>query len=145
MLVGVLGQGMVHELRDERAAPNEGIRRSARSALAAALVSTVLFVLVGVLSGEPLAGPVVGLLAGLLAALLYGGGACLQHYAIRAALVRSTMAPPHYERFLEAMTQRLLLRRSGSAYLFAHRLLRDHLAAARPSTTSPTREIPSDR
>jgi hypothetical protein len=30
------------------------------------------------------------------------------------------------------MVQRLLLRRSGNAYLFVHRLLRDHLAEPDP-------------
>ena len=49
------------------------------------------------------------------------------HYAVQAGLTRVGAGPWRYGSFLEAMTQRLLLRRSGSAYLFVHRLLRDHL------------------
>ena len=60
---------------------------------------------------------------------LFGGAACLQHYTVRALLVRQGMAPWQYGSFLEAMAQRLLLRRSGGAYLFIHRLLGDYLAA----------------
>lgn len=40
--------------------------------------------------------------------------------------------PWRYDAFLEAMVQRLLLRRSGNAYLFVHRLLRDYLAEPDP-------------
>ncbi len=68
------------------------------------------------------------LFAGLFAALTFGGAAYLVHYAVRAQLARARIAPWRYGLFLEAMTERLLLRRSGSAYLFVHRLLRDHLA-----------------
>jgi hypothetical protein len=51
---------------------------------------------------------------------------------MRAFLVRARVAPWRYDAFLEAMVQRLLLRRSGNAYLFVHRLLRDHLAEPDP-------------
>jgi hypothetical protein len=145
VLVGVLSYGTVHDLRDERATPNEGIRRSAKNALVCAVVCTLVFVFVGVLVGEPLAGLGLGLLGGLLFGLLFGGGACLQHYVIRAALVHRRVVPRHYERFLEAMKQRLLLRQSGSAYLFVHRLLRDHLAEGQGNTTLPVRNVQDSR
>jgi hypothetical protein len=93
-----LALGLVSGLRQERAAPNEGIRRSVRHALRA------------------------GLVAGLIS----------QHYVMRAFLVRARVAPWRYDAFLEAMVQRLLLRRSGNAYLFVHRLLRDYLAEPDP-------------
>ena len=56
----------------------------------------------------------------------------MQHYVVRALLVRAKVAPWRYDQFLDAMVQRLLLRRSGSAYLFVHRLLRDYLAEPDP-------------
>ncbi len=69
---------------------------------------------------------------GLAVGLVFGGAACLQHYRVRASLVRAKVAPRRYGQFLEAMTERLLLRRSGSAYLFVHRLFRDYLADLAP-------------
>jgi NACHT domain len=138
LIIG-LTSGLSDELRDERTVPNEGIRRSAKNALAAGLISgLVLGLFTGLVNGllgarlsAGLAAGVDGLLYGMVVAgLVYGGAACLQHYVIRAALVHEKAEPWQYGEFLEAMTQRLLLRRSGSAYLFAHRLLRDHLAEA---------------
>ena len=65
---------------------------------------------------------------GLAVGLVFGGAACLQHYRVRASLVRARVAPWRYGRFLEAMAERVLLRRTGSGYLFVHRLFRDYLA-----------------
>lgn len=154
LTVGVgaaLSGGLVSELRDERTTPNEGIRRSARSALAVGL-AVGLFGGLGIwlgaslvtkLLGGPLGSVAVlialtfGVLGGLIAGLLYGGRACLQHYTVRAALVRANAGPWRYGQFLDAMTHRLLLRRSADAYLFTHRLLRDHLALT--SSVKPAR------
>ena len=63
------------------------------------------------------------------------------HTPLRGA---SRAGPWQYESFLEAMTQRLLLRRSGSAYLFVHRLLRDHLGG-RDRTPAARQAAASDR
>jgi hypothetical protein len=137
-----LAAGLEVGLRNERTRPNEGIRQSARHALwlglatgvAAALAVGLTYGLLGVSSfengliGGLYAGLLAGLAVGLLVGLVVGGDACLQHYAVRARLTRMGAAPWRYGSFLDAMTERLLLRRAGSAYLFVHRLLRDHLA-----------------
>jgi DNA polymerase III delta prime subunit len=136
VLMGGLAAGMTGGLRDERAIPNEGIRQSAQHALAGGMVAGLSAGLIGGLACWMGFGLAAGLAAGLgltlifalTVALMFGGGACLQHYVVRAWLVRERVAPWRYGRFLEAMAHRLLLRRSGSAYLFIHRLLRDHLA-----------------
>lgn len=73
-----------------------------------------------------------GLVFAPIVGLLFGGAAVMQHYVMRAFLVRARVAPWRYDAFLEAMVQRLLLRRSGNAYLFVHRLLRDYLAEPDP-------------
>jgi eukaryotic-like serine/threonine-protein kinase len=139
-LAGALSAGLVVGLRKERAVPNEGIRRSAQHALAVGLSAGLSGGLAGGLAAGLSAGPSAGLSAGLgfglvfalTVAMVFGGAACLQHYVLRAWLVREGVAPWQYGPFLEAMAQRLLLRRSGSAYLFAHRLLRDYLADPNP-------------
>jgi hypothetical protein len=82
------------------------------------------------LSGGLSAGLSCGLNFGVASGLMFGGAACLQHYVVRGWLVREGIAPWNYGAFLEAMAQRMLLRRCGSAFLFSHRLLRDYLADA---------------
>jgi hypothetical protein len=135
-LVGAIAAGLAGGLRDERAVPNEGIRRSAQYALAAGLIGGLAAGLIGGLAAGLIFGLPSGISAGLGFALVFaltlalgfGGDAYLQHYLVRAWLTSERAAPWHYRRFMEAMTRRLLLRRSGSAFLFMHRLLRDYLA-----------------
>jgi DNA polymerase III delta prime subunit len=128
-----LTAGLTAELRDERTLPNEGIRRSARHALTIGLaVALLITLLVASISGGLAGGLGLGLMVAPAVGLVFGGAACLQHYRLRASLARAKVAPWRYGRFLEAMTERLLLRRSGSGYLFVHRLLRDYLADLAP-------------
>jgi len=133
-LLGGLAAGLSGELRDERALPNEGIRRSVRHALSVGLLAGTFAGLVGGLTSGLAFGRGSGLVAGLgvglafalTVAMIFGGVVCLQHYAVRAVLVHEGIAPWRYRLFLDAMAARLLLRQSSSAYLFIHRLLRDH-------------------
>lgn len=61
---------------------------------------------------------------------LAGGGlACIQHFALRLVLFRSSSAPWNYARFLDYASERLLLQRIGGQYRFMHKLLQDHFAA----------------
>lgn len=111
-----------------RATPTEGIRRSGRNGLVIGLATTlVLAAGLGVPFG-PAFGLQAGIVVGLFAWMFYGGGAFLFHYTQRAGLARRHAIPWRYQSFLDDMADRLLLRRSGSAYLFIHLLLRDHLA-----------------
>ena len=142
LVIGPLA-GLTAGLRDERVMPNEGIRRSAQHAIvvglaagvSAALTAGLGFGLLFRRAGALPTGLGIGLAVGATIAIGFGGAACVQHYVVRAWLVRARSAPWQYGRFLEAMTQRLLLRRSGSAYLFIHRLLRDYLADINPDRT----------
>jgi hypothetical protein len=155
-LATVMIGGFVGGLRDERAIPNEGTRRSGRHALvvgtASGLVSGMIFGLSIAMAGlvresaDGLsAGLGFGLVFGLATGLVFGGAAYLQHFVVRAWLVRENCAPWHYGRFLEAMAQRLLLLRIGSAYLFAHRLLRNYLADSYGDRFDARTEKRSDR
>lgn len=147
-LVFALTSGLTAQLRDQRTVPNEGIRRSARYALGTGISASLIV-------GLPLTGPFIwqsqdegtlsevlslGLLAGLTVGvpvgLVFGGAAWLQHYRVRVLLVRAGAAPWRYTQFLESMVERLLLRRSGSGYLFLHRILRDYLADLPPDQST---------
>jgi hypothetical protein len=155
-LVGVVGgvlavvlgfgltAGLTEGLRDERATPNEGIRLSAKNGLVAGLAFGLAIGLAIGLAVGLAVGLAFGLAVGLAVGLGSGGAACLQHYAIRTALAYARVAPWRYGQYLEAMAQRLLLARGGSAYLFSHRLLRDQLAAANSDVTLAARNIHGD-
>jgi hypothetical protein len=77
-----------------------------------------------------------GLQIGVTIAIRSGGDACAMHYALRARLAWERLAPFRLRRFLDASTDRLLLRRSAGTYRFTHRLMKEHFAslAEQPDT-----------
>lgn len=103
-----LALGLVSGLRQERAAPNEGIRRRIcrRGGLRAGL--------------RPNRGPAVW---------WSGGHAALRHAGVPGA---GESGPLEIRRIPGGDGATALLRRSGNAYLFVHRLLRDYLAEPDP-------------
>jgi serine/threonine protein kinase len=112
-----------------RVIPNQGIRHSALNALRYGLVVAVLVGSGGwLLSTSWLSGLIIGLSVGLLAGLFNGGLACLRHFILRILLWRSGAIPWDYPHFLDAVTERILLRKVGGGYIFVHRLLLDYLA-----------------
>jgi hypothetical protein len=134
------------------AGANQGTWRAAKHGAKAGLAASVfpgsLFGFgVGVMFGPwPgfIGGLTLALLFGLLIGMFFGGLTLATHFAVRALLVRSDAAPWRYEAFLDAMTERLILRRSGTSYVFAHSLLRDHFAAF-TGTDKGARRTPGQR
>jgi hypothetical protein len=130
------------------ARPNQGIRRSARSAtrvgLAVGLVSGLGGILGGFVIGEPYYGLVYGFssaaLVGLFGAVVSGAYACLSHFALRLVLWWSGTLPWNLEAFLDDAAQRIILRRAGGGYTFIHRLLLEHIAELARSTDSPDQQ-----
>jgi eukaryotic-like serine/threonine-protein kinase len=150
---GIVFGGMVGDRLDAQARPNQGIRRSARSALLAWL----LFGLVvapsgGILSlvirngllasdanlppemffwiGGVLPSALLSLvLVGMIGALALGGYAVLSHIALRLVLWRCGAMPLDYVRFLDYAAERVFLRKVGGGYIFVHRLLLEHFAS----------------
>lgn len=117
------------------AAPNERVRRSAIDSLIITVPLTLTFGMLGVDVAETskLGSPIVfGIIVFLITlppvGLMLGFGIFLEHYLVRALLAQSGDVPWRYRRFLDSMTDRQLMHRSGGSYLFVHRLLRDHLA-----------------
>ncbi len=131
--------------------PNQGIRRSGRNSiligLAFGLVGGFLFGLVGGLLGFIISlgsssaliltdiwlfgaffGVLGGMIGGLTAGLLNGGVAYLQHGTLRLLLWTIDATPRHYVRFLDYAHERILLRKIGGGYTFAHRQLLDYFA-----------------
>jgi hypothetical protein len=147
-LAGGLFAGVRMRAVETRARPNQGIWRSARSALRGGLV----FALVFGLCGGGLFGLAYGLTTGmynepadmrsvladciatsaavalLIGTLSCGGDVCLWHLVLRLVLWRRHCMPLNYVRFLNEAADRSLLRKVEGGYIFAHRLLLEYLA-----------------
>jgi eukaryotic-like serine/threonine-protein kinase len=151
-LAGIVLGGMVGDQLDVQTRPNQGIRRSARSALRvwlvfgltaapmgaflSVLITTMLandvnlradvFFWIGSIVSSALVAWVV---VGIIGALGFGGYAVLSHIALRLILWRSGAAPLDYVRFLDYCVERIFLRKVGGGYIFVHRLLMEHFAS----------------
>ena len=113
-LVGGLGRSRIAT----RIVPNEGMHRSARSALVSGLFVGLVF----------------GLTIGLGGRLMNGGLACIQHLVLRALLWRNGSAPLNYVHFLDYAAERIFLRKVGGGYIFIHRLLQEYFAGLEAET-----------
>lgn len=108
--------------------PNQGIRQSMRNGLIAGLT-------VGSFSGMMIA-LVAGIYYGLLAALAIGLGvslllgcsAVVRHVILQLTLYWEKSIPVDYIRFLDYTAERIILRKVGGGYIFAHGLLLNYLA-----------------
>lgn len=147
LLAGVLNSGWSSDILDAQQIfrPNEGIRRSAFNAIVAAflfglvgsLISAVTsafaFGVIGELSNWFALSTGFAIFFGLLFALhfltIHGGIACLEHYLLRWYFQRAGYMPWNSIDFLDYASERVLLRKVGGGYMFAHRLLLDHFAS----------------
>ena len=124
--------------------PNEGMQRSAKNGLLLGLVGGLVIGLGGGLLVGLFYGPLAGLIGVLLFWLVCGpiigliGGlfAVVEHYTLRFWLARSGVFPWRAGPFLKDATVRILLRRVGGGYSFAHRLLLDFFADAYAGASS---------
>ena len=116
--------------------PNQGIWRSARSALIMVLIMVLIMGLIGGLIGGLIMGLIDGLIVGLIVGLILGpivglfvgGSACLRHFSLRLMLYRLGYIPWNYSRFLDYAAERLFLQKVGGGYIFVHRMLLEHFA-----------------
>ena len=120
--------------------PNEGIIRSARNGVIFGLIFGSVFGLgIGIIASL-ISNSVFGLASalgiflssGLVFGLLSGGTAVVQHSALRLGLAWKNYAPLKYVQFLDYATERILLRRVGGGYIFAHRMLLEYFANSEP-------------
>ena len=140
----VLRGGLVNGQITSKGLPNEGMRRSVRSALVGGLyggltggligglVGALVGELDGGLDGRLLGGLLFGLGGALGGALARGGLACLRHLVLRYLLVRNNLAPWKYATFLDYAADRIFLRKVGGGYIFVHRLLLEWFAGQAP-------------
>jgi GTPase SAR1 family protein len=132
MLGGITGAMMGifrgSEIQDKQN-NNEGIIRSEKNAKISFVIS---FLVLGTFSGLQASSLSIGLTSGLsfgiVMGLIYGGNACVRHFALRVMLYCHRHAPWNYAHFLNYATERLFLQKVGGGYIFVHRMLLEHFA-----------------
>ncbi|WP_201366235.1 TIR domain-containing protein [Dictyobacter formicarum] len=133
-LLGGFGAGFSQGQLAERTypTPNEGIWRSAKNGLLVGLFAGPVFALtLGLVLGrfgKLNEGLLAGIGIGLVGALLFGLFSFIQHFLLRFFLWRLNNLPWKLVPFLDEAAERLLLRKIGGSYLFAHRLLLEYFA-----------------
>src|SRR5262249_39001251 len=132
---GLLG-GLRTRTFDGKTFPNQGIRLSLKTAVFVGLNAVWLVTIVMALG---IAGRIdnpfkhlLGLLAVLFAILFlwFGGSEVLKHYVLRTVLGVSGQLPFNLPRLLNYARDLNLMQRVGSAYIFVHRRLLEHMAAS---------------
>jgi hypothetical protein len=132
VLGGAVG-GLTSRELETKIAPNQGIRRSARTALILGLAVGPLFgAAVGIQFVRLGLFPIFALVSGFLTAcgfgLAFGGYACFSHLILRLLLWRQGALPLDVVPFLDFASDRVLLRRVGGGYIFTHRFLQQYFA-----------------
>lgn len=127
-LLAVLLGGLRGNRLPATSTPNQGIRLSANSGLAAAGLFAIVMSLATAFFWGGTFGALVGALTGWIAAALYGAGSVLNHLWLRLWLVRLGRMPWAYSDFLDEATNRAILHKVGGGYIFIHRLLQEYFA-----------------
>jgi len=146
LVIGLRGPDIEIEKRN---IPNQGIYKSALSAVIYALIFAFIGIFIGIIFGlinnthgftdgnnqlsDKHLIPIlifgwVGGLSGGLAGGLYAGLACIQHFTLRLLLWKSGCISWNYALFLDYTTKQRFLQRIGGRYRFIHPLLQEHFA-----------------
>jgi hypothetical protein len=131
-----VGSGLRGTKIESRTVPNQGIKRTARTAVLVSVITGAASGLAIGIAGILLFGFNKGLLSLLtyflfgmsVGGITYGGFSCFQHIALRALLYRNGYIPYDYAAFLDYTSSCLITQKVGGGYIFIHRYLLEHLA-----------------
>lgn len=122
---------------DKTVYPNQGIWRSVRNAMIPATSAIIFSMIIGIvisvilrriLRPEIGASLIFSLPIGIVIGFIAGGSTCIQHIILRTILGFSFQLPWNIRKFLDDTVDHGFVHRSGGAYLFVHRLLRDYFS-----------------
>jgi eukaryotic-like serine/threonine-protein kinase len=134
MILGLLvhwTEGMQGPEIETKIKPNQGIWKSASSAMFIGIIVTLVLGVVFklLLPSDRFSWVFAALSGGALIGLINGGGqACIRHFTLRFLLWRKGNIPWNYFRFLDYATDRIFLQKVGGGYIFIHRMLMEHFA-----------------
>jgi hypothetical protein len=161
-LAGAVGSGLTRNEIDERdlQRPNEGLRRSWRSAIvggeavglsiaggviiAGGLYLTLVldpamrsFLTIQIITASLLT-ILAGVILGVVCALVFGGIAIIQNVALRRVLRQSGCIPRNFVAFLDFAYDHVLLQPVGGSYRFIHAVLADYFVSLHTSDDAQT-------
>ena len=155
LLTSILASGWTSTMIPENQLfrPNEGMHRSLRNAFFAALlfgpiggiasgiICGLAFGLIGGLSGWPILALGFTIIFSIIffhrISLAHSSIAWIEHYVLRWYLWKEGKIPLNYVSFPNYGVERILLRRVGRGYIFAHRILLEHFAAKNLTNAEP--------
>lgn len=129
ILAGFCLVTIIGSLKSEKkvlASPNQGIKNSAKIAIFSTLFTAICLWLLRLGKCDLLVFMGIGL--GVFMMTMYGGYACVKHFALRLVLYCSKYIPWNYTDFLDYATERIFLQKVGGGYMFIHRMLLEHFA-----------------
>jgi len=125
-IFGILFGGMKQGVIENKSTPNQGIMLTIRNAIFAGLVVSLSVASVFLITKTSIDTNL--LFTGSIASLAYGGLDVVQHYILRLILIIEGYMPLNYASFLDYVSERIILQKTGGGYQFIHRLLREHFA-----------------
>ncbi len=116
--------------------PNQEIWSFIKKSISIGLIFGLIFgsilgfsvALIGGLDTGLRVGSIFGFNVGLIFGLRNGGTTCIQHFNLRRILYGKGRIPWNYARFLDYVSESLLMKKVGSAYLFSHPMLMEYFA-----------------
>src|SRR5207248_2430218 len=134
LILMIAGAGRTPGLLNDRAEPNEGIRRTRKRLLPLTLAGGSVAFAASVPFYGTLAQALVFAVAMAVMVALLAGYPVVQHYLLRALLAYRGLMPRHIDLFLEEATDMLFLEHTGSGYAFIHPLLKTYFANLDPTS-----------
>ena len=158
VLTGGIAAGLrKNEKVESRTQPNQGVRRSAKTALKITGAFSIVGVIIGLISMATVYGAefinngftlvnlseweieqmmesfrsvvILGVSSGIVAGLILGGtDTVVKHLVLRLMLWRNADIPMNLAKLLDHATDLILLRKVGGGYIFVHRYLLEHFA-----------------
>ena len=119
--------------------PNQGIWTSAKNTLLFMIIGIPTAAIIGYVwaTMTKFVRPEIGLMYSIASSLMgsiliFGQGsgiACIKHFTLRVILYFNQYIPWNYAKFLDFVSERLLMKRIGGGYIFFHRMLLEHMAS----------------
>ena len=134
-MVGIITAFLQVGKIERKTIPNQGMRNSAKNGLLMFIVASIIFLpLILVLS---LINPdyfiVFTLVFALPISIYYGFSPVIKHCILRFLLAWNRILPIKLVPFLDAMAERIILRKVGGGYIFIHRYLLEYFANLDPT------------
>ena len=120
---------------EKRSQPNQGVRSSVKNAFRTLIAFTIILsgvgLLLGILFFKNIAA--IGFFTFAYVCLppvffYYGGTTFTKHISLRLILTANHILPLKLVPFLDAMSERIILRKVGGGYIFIHRYLLEYFA-----------------